>query len=311
MTQATIDSRVAAQMVILVALGIALGAAAGTARAQSRLNRAMKLEPGGRFVLDTFAGSVSVTGGSESGADVVVTSGNDEVQHDIDFTFQENPGDAEVRARWRGPWSIFGTAFLGLQLHYDVRVPKNTRVEIRTSGGQIQVFALAGDADLRTSGGRIDASQINGNVRATSSGGTISAEGIRGDADLATSGGGIDAKAIDGSLSARTSGGWIRMNGVGGRVDAHTSGGWIAATFNKGDSQGGELNTSGGPITAKIDPAANLEIDASTSGGGVRSDLPLRVTGSFSRDHLRGTLGSGGATLRMHTSGGSIRISGL
>ena len=296
---------------VLVALAIATGAAAGTARAQSRLNRTMKLAPGGRFVLDTFAGSVSVTGGNETGADVVVTRNNDDVQHDIDFNFEENPGDAEVRARWHGPWSIFGMPFIGLHLHYDVRVPKNTRVEIRTSGGEIQVFALAGDAELRTSGGRIEASQINGNMRAVSSGGTISAEGIHGNADLATSGGGIDAKAIDGSLSAHTSGGWIRLNGVGGRVDAHTSGGWIAATFNKGDSQGGQMDTSGGWITAKIDAAANLEIDASTSGGGVRSDLPLRVTGSMSRDHLRGTLGSGGATLRMHTSGGAIRISGL
>jgi hypothetical protein len=71
------------------------------------------------------------------------------------------------------------------------------------------------------------------------------------------------------------------------------------------------MSTSGGSITVKLDPAANLDIDAATSGGGVRSDLQLRTSGTFRRNRLHGTLGSGGQTLRMRTSGGSIRISPL
>lgn len=293
-----------------VVLGFAIGAAALAAQAGTQINRAMKLEPGGRFVLETFAGSVNITGGDGSGADVAITSDQD-IQRDIDINFEENPGDAEVHARWRGPWSIFGAGFLGLHLHYDVRVPKNTQVIIRSSGGNIKAFALGGDTELRTSGGTIDASQLTGNLRANSSGGNIRAQMIHGDANIWTSGGGIEADAIDGALRAYTSGGWIRINGVGGRVDARTSGGSIDAAFNKGDSQGGEMSTSGGSILVKLDPAANLDIDAATSGGGVRSDLQLRTSGTFSHNRLHGTLGSGGETLRMRTSGGGIRISAL
>lgn len=300
-----------AKVAAVVALGVALGAAAGTARAGSQINKVMKLEPGGRFVLDTFNGSVNVMGSNESGADVAITSNYDHIQDDVDFDFEENPGDVEVHVRHRNPFDFFGFMFSGLWLHFDVRVPKNTRVEIRTSGGSIEVFALEGDADLRSSGGAIQASQLGGNLRAFTSGGSIHAQVVHGDASLGTSGGGIEADEINGALTARTSGGWVHIDGVAGRVDARTSGGWIVAAFDKGDSQGGDLYTSGGSIEAKIDPAANLEIDASTSGGGVRSDLPLRVSGTYSRDYLHGTLGSGGNVLRMHTSGGSIRIRGL
>jgi hypothetical protein len=296
---------------VTIVLSVAIGAAACPARAGSQIDQKMKLEPGGRFVLETFEGTVSVMGSNESGADVVVTSNRDDIQRDVDFDFEENPGDAEVHARRRGPWDFFGSIFSGIWLHYDVRVPKNTQVEIQTSGGGIKVFALTGDTELRTSGGPIEASQVTGNLRANSSGGNIRAEVVHGDASLATSGGGIEADAIDGSLKAHTSGGWIHISAVAGRVDARTSGGSINAAFAKGDSSGGVLDTSGGGIDVKIDPAANLDIDASTSGGGVHADLPLRVSGNFSRDNLHGSLGTGGATLRMHTSGGSIRIGAL
>jgi DUF4097 and DUF4098 domain-containing protein YvlB len=258
-------------------------------------------------------------GSSDSGAYVAITSTRDDIQRDVDFEFEQNPGEVRVTAKRRNPWTLFSWSFQQDWLHYDIRVPKNTQVDIVTSGGGMKVFDLEGDTTLRTSGGSIEAAQINGHLRANSSGGTVRARTIQGAADLGTSGGGIEADSIDGPLRAYTSGGWIRIRGATGRVDAHTSGGSIEAEFGKGDSQGGALGTSGGSIEVKLDPAANLEIDASTSGGVVRSDLPLSQSGDDwlngsgrrSRRHLHGTLGKGGAMLRIHTSGGSIRLGAL
>lgn len=308
--------RAAACAAILV---LAVGAAAATARAGTAINRTMKLEPGGRFVLQTFAGTVSVMGSDQSGAYVAITSTRDDIQRDVDFKFEQEPGEVRVTAKRRNPWNFFSWSFNQNWLHYDIRVPKNTEVSIMTSGGKIKAFELDGDTTLRTSGGSIQAAQIKGHLRANSSGGTIHAQTIQGAADLGTSGGGIDVDTIDGPLRAYTSGGWIRIHGAAGHVEAHTSGGSIEAEFGKGNSQGGTLSTSGGSIEVKLDPAANLEIYASTSGGIVQSDLPLRQSGDDwsngfgrrSRRHLHGTLGNGGAALRVHTSGGSIRLSPL
>jgi DUF4097 and DUF4098 domain-containing protein YvlB len=249
-------------------------------------------------------------GSDQPGATVVVTSDRDDFQDKLDFKFEENPGVVRVTARRRA-WHLFDFMFGGLRLRYEIRVPKTTALEIRTGGGSITAYSLSGNANLNTSGGSIEVSTLTGALHVHTSGGHIHAQQIQGETELRTSGGGIEADSIDGPLTADTSGGPIRINQVTGRVNAHTAGGPISAIFSKGDSGGGVLETSGGPIYAKIDPAANLEVDASTSGGSVSSGIPLRGADTFSHHSLRGTLGSGGELLRLHTAGGSVRLDPL
>jgi hypothetical protein len=286
---------------LLVAL-MALGVAA-CANADSRIEKTLTLAPGGQFVLQSDAGSVTVTGSSASGARVVITSNRDDLESLFNFDFNSSDGLAQVTARKKGfQW------FSNVNLHFEVTVPSQTRLNIKTGGGSIKVSSLQGEQDLRTSGGSIDAADVRGNVAAHTSGGSVNLRDVTGDADLGTSGGGITVSSLNGSLKAGTSGGPIRIEGVTGRAVAHTSGGSIHAAFAKGNNQGGDLSTSGGSIRASLDPAANLDIDASTSGGSVSTDLPVRVQGTISHSKLHGTLGSGGPTLQLRTSGGSIRI---
>jgi DUF4097 and DUF4098 domain-containing protein YvlB len=190
-------------------------------------------------------------------------------------------------------------------------VPAETRLEIRTGGGSIRTYSLQGDETLVTSGGSIEVSGVKGRVMAHTSGGAIKLREVTGDAEAETSGGPIGVDSLEGSLTAHTSGGPIRINGISGQVNATTSGGPIEATFARGNAAGGLLETSGGSIRVTLDPTVNLQVDASTSGGIVSTDLPLRREGKISPSSLRGLLGSGGASLRLHTSGGSIRITSL
>lgn len=152
---------------LLLAAAVCLSLAA--ARAEFRLEKNLKLDPGGRFVLDVDAGSVSLTGSKESGANVVITSDRDDVQDLFKFDFEEGPGTARVTAR---KISHFGWP-RHLSLHYEVRVPTNTQTEIRTGGGSIRMSSLRGEAELGTSGGAIEVSDLNGNLRANTSGGHI------------------------------------------------------------------------------------------------------------------------------------------
>lgn len=283
-------------LIALVALSVA-------AYADSRIEKTLPLAPGGKFVLQADAGSVMVTGSSASGAKIVITSNRDDLESLFNFDFNSSDGLAQVTARKKGfQW------FSNVNLHFEVTVPSQTGVSAKTSGGSIKVSSLQGEQDLRTSGGSIEATEVRGHVAAQTSGGSINVRGVTGDADLGTSGGGITVNSLTGSLKAGTSGGPIRIEGVTGRAVAHTSGGSIHAAFAKGNNQGGDLSTSGGSILASLDPAANLDIDASTSGGSVSTDLPLRVQGTISHSKLHGTLGSGGPTLQLRTSGGSIQI---
>jgi len=275
--------------------------------AGAQIQKTLKLNPGGRFILEADEGSVDLMGSDQSEADVVITGQGYHIENRVDFSFDDDGNVVRIREK-RRYWDPFEFLFDPLGLHYQIRVPKSTALEIRTGGGNIRVYSVAGRVELATSGGGIEVSNVTGNVYAHTSGGHIRTDQIHGDVDIATSGGGIEAESIDGSLNAKTSGGPIRIHGITGRVDARTSGGSIEAFFSKGNQGGGVLETSGGSIYAKLDPAVNLELDASSSGGGVSSNLPIRQAGWNSWDSLRGTLGSGGNVLRLHTSGGGVRI---
>jgi Toastrack DUF4097 len=291
-------------------IAAALLAMAAPAWAGSQIEKTLKLDPGGKFVLEADEGSVDVVGSDQTGASVVITSYRNDLEREVDLKFEEDAGIVRVREQ-RRYWNPLDFLFDPLGLHYEIRVPKSTTLEIRTGGGGIRVDSTVGYADVKTSGGSIELSHLTGDVHAHTSGGKIRAEQIRGEVEVGTSGGGIEADSIDGGLVADTSGGGIRIDAITGRVRARTSGGSIEVVLSKGNAHGGTIETSGGSIYAKIDAAANLNVDASSSGGGVSSNLPLRGTDSFWRNNLRGTLGSGGELLRLHTSGGSVRLEAL
>jgi len=296
---------------------------------KSRFERSVPLPSGTRFVLDADAGSVVVRGSARGDAQVVATSSLEELQEKYRIEVKQTSGEVRVVSRkkagassWFG-W--FGTDTSNLK--FEIEVPQATPVRIDTAGGSVHASALRADAVLESSGGSIAVTDHQGHLKADTSGGSIRLERVRGDADVHTSGGHIEAREVDGKLDAETSGGSIevqdvtgdmrvetsggsiRIDGAGGRVEAETSGGGVQATFKKGNAQGGRLESSAGSVRVSLDPLVNLTIDASSSGGSVRTQLPLQ--GTTSRSAFKGTLGKGGNLLRVHTSAGSVELSGL
>ena len=305
-------------------LFVTLGLAAATAIcAESRVEKTLKLEPGGRLSVDTELGAVSVTGYGNPDARVIVTSKGRDLEELLTLRFEE--GARSVRIIGRRKHRFFDWS--GHRIRFEIQVPNETSLDIDTSGGGIAVAAIRSEAKLRTSGGSIDVrdlvgdldgytsgggvllAKIRGRVRVETSGGSIDGTDLDGPVDANTSGGGISLRRVTGNLKAHTSGGSIEIEAAAGRVEADTSGGGIEASLTRGNARGGSLESSGGGIAVSLDPEVDLTIDA--SGNSVKTDLPLRVSGEVSRGALRGSLGKGGETLRLRTSGGSVRIRSL
>ena len=295
------------RMLGAVVAALSLLAFASPAAADSRIEKDLALQPGGEFILESEVGGVAVRGTSRSGAHIVITSPRDNLDSELEITFTNTPGMASVAARRKhnSLWSQ------GISVEFEVDVPAETRTQIRTGGGSIELSGLKGSATVKTSGGPIEITGLVGNLEAFTSGGPIHVKEVTGDTHLGTSGGPIDAEAVDGALNAHTSGGGIRIDRVSGYVEAKTSGGPIHVKYSPGNRHGGVLESSGGSIDVAIDPSANLNLNASTSGGNVSSDIPVRVAGTVSHSRMQGSIGSGGEELRLHTSGGSIRIRAL
>jgi DUF4097 and DUF4098 domain-containing protein YvlB len=304
----------------LFAVGVL--AVVSTVSAETRVERTLKLEPGGRFRLDSDVGAIVLRGKSGAGAHVVFDSSRD-LSDELDIRFDEKPGEAVVTAKNRHHRWFEG--FRG-RVEITVEVPQETTVDLHTAGGSIRVSDVTRAVKLRTSGGSLTAEHVSGGLDGDTSGGSVHVRDIAGNARVRTSGGSIDAARIRGPLDADTSGGSVRIDDVSGdlkahssggpirvtnadgRVDADTSGGGVEVTFAKGNGHGGRIESSGGGVTVTLDPSVRLDIDA--HGERVESDIPIE-TRTFSRESLRGTLNGGGPELRLETSGGSVHIRSL
>jgi hypothetical protein len=272
-------------LLVLCTLGFLLSSAGG-AQAGTRIEKNLKLESGGTLYLDAGGGDIIVTGTSEAGARVVVTTNLSDLESTVDLRFDEEPHAVRILAHRRSgaTWPSHFT------LKFEIKVPRQTSLELKTGGGDVRVADLEGTFRLKTSGGDVEVSDAKGNL------------------DGETSGGDMRVRQLSGNLVLHTSGGDIRAEGISGRVDVHTAGGDVELSLLRGNAQGGEVETSGGEIHVALDPAVNLDLEASAGGGDVHSDLPLTVTGKVSESNVRGTLGKGGELLRLHTTGGDIRV---
>jgi hypothetical protein len=295
---------------ILVAAAVALFSYL-PALAETRIEKNLKLESGGKLIVVADAGSLTVSGSSSSGAHVVLTSDKDDLESRFDLKFEELPGEVRITMKKKDALTSWTNWFSNSKVRFEIQVPTKTTTDLQTGGGHVKVSSLDGDSNVETSGGHIEVTDLQGNLGAETSGGHITVKHISGNAKVGTSGGHIEADGIEGNLNAETSGGHIEIRGAKGRVDADTSGGHVEVSFAKGNAHGGKIESSGGGISVGLDPNVDLAIDASTSGGSVRTDIPVKIVGKVNGSSIKGTLGKGGEMLYVHTSGGSVSIGSM
>lgn len=297
--------------------------------AETRIEKNLKLDPGGKLTIESDLGHVSVTGRAGSGAHVVMTAKDDDFESRFDIAMTELAGEVKISVKKKKDLTSWLSWMKNSGVRFEIEVPTQTRTAIDTGGGHVTVHDLEGDSSVDTSGGHIEVANLKGNVLADTSGGHISLKSISGDAKVDTSGGHIEVDGVGGNLAGDTSGGHIEVANVGGnvavetsggsisisgakgRVDADTSGGSVEVSFAKGNGKGGKIESSGGGIVVLLDPEVNLTIDASCGGGRVTTDIPLKVVGKTGGSSLHGTLGNGGETLTVYTSGGGVRIAAI
>jgi hypothetical protein len=290
----------------LVALMVA---AATQAAVHDTVRRTFNVAEGGTLTLETDLGDVLITGGGGTGVTVEIArdaKAND-VFRDHELTFDQKGNDVSIRSRYSSRDFGWFRWTSPLALRYTIRVPARYNLNVRTSGGEVEVRDIGGTVDCRTSGGDLRFGRIDGAVVARSSGGSVEIDSAT-SIDVKTSGGSIDIRHATGDILAKTSGGGIEIGGAGGAIDAVTSGGSIEAVFDRQPRTESRLSTSGGGVTVTIARSVAFNLDAHTSGGGISSDVPVTVSGTQNEESLVGKINGGGPRLVVRTSGGGIRM---
>jgi DUF4097 and DUF4098 domain-containing protein YvlB len=315
----------------LIPLALVLSFAASVLSADDVVRRGFKVSEGGTLRLDADLGSIKIVSGG-SGVGVEITRKADGrrgeerlAEHKIAFRQDGNDVIIEdtLPRRWqRWSWSD------DYEVQWNIRVPARYNLEVRTSGGAIELADIGGTVDAQTSGGSITTGRLGADSTLDTSGGAIRVDGANGTLEAHTSGGSIDigettgrveAHSSGGSIKigpsggnvvAKTSGGGIRIEGAAGSVDAHTSGGSIHASLTRQPTRDSSLVTSGGSVTVVLSRGIGAELDAEASGGSVSSDVPITVQGTMEEGELRGKINGGGPKLVVRASGGGVRVRG-
>jgi DUF4097 and DUF4098 domain-containing protein YvlB len=286
-------------------VAVSLATSASLAAEQS-FDKRFNAPPGGHLTLDTDVGSVAIVG--RNIREVVIhaeMSDSDRLHIAAELNSSGVSVTGHVKQRNWLDWLYFSS----MHVRFTIDVPRDYPVEIKTSGGSLDVRNLTAPVEGKTAGGSITIRDVIGPIDTHTSGGSIHAERINGPTKLGTSGGSIDIDDSTGDLDVHTSGGGIDLKSIDGKVKAVTSGGSVHAEVRV--NRGVYLTTSGGTITLLLPENVSASIDAQTSGGRAQSELPLNSTELAEHAHLRGAINGGGEPIFLRTSGGSIHVEPL
>ena len=220
-----------------------------------------------RVVVSGGNGRIIVNPGTDGTVSVQATLRKpDELEYQ---TTQEGETiSVEAKEKSRGIFNFGGSPGADIE----ITAPPNTRVELRTSNGRVEVYGMHQSGTVRTSNGKIVMEDVIGDFNISTGNGAVTIARATGTFDVETSNGRI---AFDGELAPG------------------------------GDNR---LTTVNGSVEIKLQGTPSVRLDASTQNGSVTTSLPILSTSSGDERHLVGTIGAGDAQLFVRTSNGSVMI---
>lgn len=212
-----------------------------------------------------------------------------------------------------------------ISISYELTVPAQTKLKSESGSGDVTVDGVAGPLEANSGSGSLKVTHIGSEVHARTGSGDVQVTDVHGSARLSSGSGTIDAKGIGGGLVASSGSGDIKLvQTAAGDVEIQTGSGSVNVTGANGavkaqSGSGGisvegtpagdwRLHTGSGDVEVKLPAQAGFNLVARTGSGSIDSNREIAVQGKISPRELQGKVGSGGPTVELATSSGSIQI---
>ncbi|MGA2724282.1 MAG: hypothetical protein ABSG79_17970 [Bryobacteraceae bacterium] len=267
------------------------------------------LKSTGRLSVETFNGSVEVSGWDQETVDIsgAKYGSTQEAADELKIAIDNSPDSVSIRVtRPSYHHANMGARFI-------IKIPRAAYVDrIFTSNGSIRTLDGSGPARLRTSNGAIRVQALRGSLEAQTSNGSVELIDIDGDANAHTSNGHIRAEGQRGGLEADTSNGSINARfeqvPAGRPVRLDTSNSSVELSLPANFANDIRVSTRNGGITVHMPYEVHAHVMARTTNSSISSDFEVRMQGEFSKNRLEGVIGNGGPLIDLSTSNGSIRL---
>ena len=265
------------------------------------------LKAGGRLSVETFNGSVDISGWDRDIVDISGTKyGPSQAEaDDLRVDIETDADSVSVRV----PRPSIRRNNQGARLV--IKIPRNTRLDrITSSNGSLRAQDGSGPARFRTSNGSIRVEDLHGDLEAETSNSSIEVQGVDGETIAHTSNGHIRAERLGGSLDASTSNSSVHadITRADRPVRLDTSNGAVELTLPPKFSSGVHVDTNNGSITLRMAEGTNARISARTSNASISTEFEVRAQGDIGKNRLDGVIGSGGPLIDLNTSNGGIHL---
>lgn len=212
-----------------LALAILLPSSVSAHRLEQRWERSFPVEDGIQFVLDNVNGNIEVRswGENEIKIDALIEikapskSKAEEIYEKIEFLVEKKDGYMRIEAdlpRIRQVTMGFGD-HISIAIHYEIRVPRATDLDLSSVNGGIDVDEVRGQFDIRTTNGSIDLDDMEGEGEVKTINGGIKCRIVefpkKGRLEIGTTNGGVHLWLPDdvgGTLEAKTVNGRINLD---------------------------------------------------------------------------------------------------
>jgi DUF4097 and DUF4098 domain-containing protein YvlB len=205
----------------------------------------------------------------------------------------------------------------GVEIEFNVKVPADTTVDLRTVSGDVRVVNVKGEVRVQGVNGNLAlegtarlavAKTVSGGITVTNAGSDaqLSLSTVNGDLLVQTlNARGLDVNTVNGDIRlSGWSGDRAHIRSLDGDLDLQTS-------LVKGGRY--EIESHSGDINLSLSEQPGFELEAHTFNGRIRIDFPIRSEGPI-RDNdrgprsVRGTYGDGSSSLRLQTFDGNLTV---
>ncbi len=307
---------IAAAVLALLAAG-SLGARTLGERVEERFDRTEALPRDGRVVLKNVSGDIQVATWSQeqvkiealktSEADSEKDAKDNAAEVTIEVTREGNTLRIETRYPRRGFWGRHNT---NVSVDYKLTVPDKASIDLDSVsgditadavGGAFKAHSVSGNVDSKGAAGSVDVDTVSGDVTVTKSGA---------DAFLKSVSGNIEISEVHGSVEAESVSGDLKLLGVSGAKDvkSNTVSGNVEYRGDVPAAGSFRMESHSGDIRLTVPADSAFDFEANTFSGTIDSDFPIQMSGRVNPRELRGTVGKGGAMLRLSTFSGNIEV---
>jgi putative adhesin len=280
--------RLSLQPTTVVTLVLATCLASSSALAETRKEYRFTVGPNARISVDTQYGAISVRPGASDEVLVTATMQSDSVEVDR----QQNGNRIGIASHL-----LQGATEQTGRVDYEVLIPRDATISLRSSTGPLSAERLQGDLTLEGADAVVSVRKMeNCHVHAQTMRGPITLTDVRnGHVELASISGDVHLTSVTGSL-----------------VQVNTGSGKIFYDGDFGSAGEYKFTTHTGNIEALVPPDVSADFTAHSVLGRVKHDFPLQAHHSrFPVDAGRsffGTAGQAASEVVLRSFSGRIRL---